>query len=102
MTSLVSELGDLPPALVLDGELVAWKGTEPYFPLVCRRVLNGDMSIPLTFVIFDVLRRDGVDVTNYPNADGSLKASASTAQRGQHASGSTTGERCSPGSAISA
>ena len=34
------------PKMVLDGELVAWKGSEPYFPLVCRRVLNQDMSVP--------------------------------------------------------
>ena len=39
---------------MLDGELVAWKGTEPYFPHICRRVLNWDMSIPLTFIVFDV------------------------------------------------
>jgi bifunctional non-homologous end joining protein LigD len=55
--------------LVLDGELVAWKGSEPYFPLVCRRVLNRDMSVPLTFVVFDLLRRDGVDLTSAPYVD---------------------------------
>jgi len=63
MTSVLPELRALPAGLVLDGELVAWKGNEPYFPLVCRRVLNRDMSIPLTFVIFDVLRSKGVDLT---------------------------------------
>jgi hypothetical protein len=41
---------------VFDGKLVAWKGSEPYFPLVCRRVLNRDTSIPLTFVAFDAAR----------------------------------------------
>jgi bifunctional non-homologous end joining protein LigD len=40
MTSVLPELQALPSGLVLDGELVAWKGSEPYFPLVCRRVLN--------------------------------------------------------------
>jgi len=54
---------------VLDGELVAWKGSEPYFPLVCRRVLNRDMSVPLTFVIFDLLRADGKDLTTSPYAE---------------------------------
>jgi len=29
-------------------------------------MLNRDMSIPLTYVIFDVLRRDGVDLTTQP------------------------------------
>ena len=63
MTPVLPELRRLPTGLLLDGELVAWKGSEPYFPLVCRRVLNRDMSIPLTFVIFDVLRHKGVDLT---------------------------------------
>ena len=40
MTSVLPELRGLPSGLVLDGELVAWKGSEPYFPLVCRRVLK--------------------------------------------------------------
>ena len=66
MTAVLPELRALPGGLVLDGELVAWKGSEPYFPLVCRRVLNRDMSVPLTFVIFDLLRRDGVDLTGCP------------------------------------
>ena len=63
MTPVLPELRVLPPGLLLDGELVAWRKSEPYFPLVCRRVLNRDMSIPLTFVIFDVLRHKGVDLT---------------------------------------
>ena len=56
MTTALPELRDLPGGLVLDGELVGWKGSEPYFPHVCRRVLNWDMSIPLTFIVFDLLR----------------------------------------------
>ena len=66
MTPVLPELRALPPGLVLDGELVAWKGSEPYFPLVCRRVLNRDMSVPFTFVIFDVLRHGGLDLTTMP------------------------------------
>ena len=66
MTQVLPELRALPSGLVLDGELVAWKGSEPYFPLVCRRILNRDMSVPLTFVIFDVLQLDGVDFTRQP------------------------------------
>jgi bifunctional non-homologous end joining protein LigD len=104
MTPVLPELGSLPIGLVLDGELVAWNGTEPYFPLVCRRVLNRDMAVPLTFVIFDVLRRDGVDLTNHPYIERrrSSRASSSTARRGRPASASTTGERCLPASASSA
>ena len=66
MTPVLPELRALPDGLVLDGELVAWKGTEPNFPLVCRRILHHDMSVPLTFVIFDLLRRDGVNLTGRP------------------------------------
>jgi len=66
MTAMLPELRALPDGLVLDGELVAWKGSEPHFPLVCRRVLSRDMSVPLTFVIFDLLRREGVDLTGRP------------------------------------
>jgi ATP-dependent DNA ligase len=34
MTTVLPELRRLPTGLVLDGELVAWKGSEPRFPLV--------------------------------------------------------------------
>jgi bifunctional non-homologous end joining protein LigD len=40
MTLVLPELQRLPAGLVLDGELVAWKGRQPWFPNVCRRVLN--------------------------------------------------------------
>jgi bifunctional non-homologous end joining protein LigD len=56
MSPIFPEFQALPSGLVLDGELVAWKGNEPYFPFACRRVLNRDTSVPLTFVVFDVLR----------------------------------------------
>ena len=59
MTDAVPELADLPAGLVLDGELVAWRDGDRYFPDVCARVLNRDASIPITFVAFDVLRMDG-------------------------------------------
>ena len=57
-TELLPELAALPTGLLLDGELVAWRDGDPYFPDVCARVLNRDMSIPITFVAFDVLRID--------------------------------------------
>jgi bifunctional non-homologous end joining protein LigD len=69
MTTVLPELRSLPTGLVLDGELVAWKGSEPYFPLICRRVLNRDMSIPLTYIVFDVLQLDGTDVSDRPYSE---------------------------------
>jgi bifunctional non-homologous end joining protein LigD len=104
MTTVLPELRGLPSGLVLDGELVAWKGSEPYFPHICRRVLNRDMSVPMTFVVFDVLQRDGVDFTRQPYLERrqELEASAWTAQPGRHASGSTTDGRSSPRCASSA
>src|SRR6476659_586996 len=62
MTHAVPELAELPAGLVLDGELVAWADGQPYFPDVCHRVLNCDLSIPLTSVVFDVLRNEGEDL----------------------------------------
>jgi len=66
MTEAVPELAALPPGLVLDGELVAWNEGEPWFPDVCHRVLNRDMTIPLTLIVFDVLAINGDDMTNVP------------------------------------
>jgi bifunctional non-homologous end joining protein LigD len=66
MTHAVPELAALPPGLVLDGELVAWHEGEPFFPHVCHRVLNRDLTIPLTFVVFDLLRIHREDMTNEP------------------------------------
>jgi ATP-dependent DNA ligase len=54
MTAVLPELRALPRGLVRDGELVAWKDGEPHFPLVCGRVLNYDLSVPVTFVAFDL------------------------------------------------
>ncbi len=64
MTARVPELAELPPGLVLEGELVALNEQgAPHWPLVVERVLHGNTAIPLTFVAFDVLRVDGHDVT---------------------------------------
>ena len=54
---------------MLDGEFVAWADGRPYFPDVCHRVLNRGLSIPLTFVVFDVLRIEGEDMTSAPDSD---------------------------------
>ncbi len=63
MTQLVRELDGMPPG-VYDGELVAFSYGEPYFPDVCARLLNGDRSIPLVYIVFDLLehrRRSRLD-----------------------------------------
>jgi bifunctional non-homologous end joining protein LigD len=90
------ELRSLPAGLVLDGELVAWRGSEPYFPLVCRRVLNRDMSIPLTFVAFDLLRADGQDLTDRPY----IERRARLEELGLHGPAWTTSETFDDGEAL--
>jgi bifunctional non-homologous end joining protein LigD len=64
MTPCLPELRSLPEGLVLDGELIAWKGREPWFPDLCRRMLNNDLSVPITFVAFDLLGIDGADLSD--------------------------------------
>ena len=67
MSDRVPELRELPPGLVLDGELVAFNdGGAPHWPLVVERVLHGNTAIPLTFVAFDLLRVDGHNLTCNP------------------------------------
>jgi bifunctional non-homologous end joining protein LigD len=56
MTPLLPELRSLPTGLVLDGEVVAFENGVPHFPYLTRRLLNGDRSVPVTFVAFDVLQ----------------------------------------------
>jgi ATP-dependent DNA ligase len=65
MTALVPELRSLPEG-VYDGELVAFDHGIPWFPDVCARLLNGDRSIPLTFMVFDVLALDGRETMRLP------------------------------------
>jgi len=62
MTPCLPELRRLREGLVLDGELVAWKGKEPWFPNLRRRILTNDLSVAVTFVAFDLLHLDGTDL----------------------------------------
>jgi bifunctional non-homologous end joining protein LigD len=56
MTELVPELADLPPRLVLDGELIAYDDSgNPDFHLLCERMLHRKPGIPIMFMVFDVL-----------------------------------------------
>ena len=68
MTQLVPELQSL-PAGVYDGELVAFDDGIPYFPDVCSRLLNGDRSIQLVYMVFDVLALDGHRTMGLPYSE---------------------------------
>jgi bifunctional non-homologous end joining protein LigD len=67
MTPHVGFLAELPIRAILDGELVAFDGEgRPDFPLVCEVVLHRHVSIPLTFMAFDVLSVKGRNVMAKP------------------------------------
>ena len=70
MTPHVGFLAELPVRAILDGELVAMDGDgKPDFPLICERLLQHRFSIPLTFMVFDVLSVDGQSVVSHPYAE---------------------------------
>ena len=67
MTELLPELADLPPRLVLDGELIAFgEDGKPDFPRLCRRMLHGERGIPVMFVAFDLLADHGCSRMDWP------------------------------------
>jgi bifunctional non-homologous end joining protein LigD len=68
MTKRLPDLGALLPADVqLDGELVAWDANgHPDWHLLGRRMLHGDLSIPVTLMVFDVLAVEGLSVMSQP------------------------------------
>lgn len=69
MTRLLPELA-LERELVLDGEIVAFNQEgAPHFPLVSRRLLHGDASISVRFVVFDLLALDGESLLERPWAE---------------------------------
>jgi len=59
--------GALPRDVQLDGELIAWgdDGT-PDSHRLGRRMLHGDASIPVTYMVFDVLALDGEPTLRLP------------------------------------
>ena len=70
MAEQLPELARLPTGLVLDGELVAFdEGGRPSFPLVALRVLHGRSAIPVTLIVFDLLRVEGADAMCLPYVD---------------------------------
>jgi ATP-dependent DNA ligase len=66
MTGVVPELSDVPVEGVFDGELIAFADGQPYFPLVCDRLLHGDRTVSLTFAVFDILELDGEPTMGLP------------------------------------
>ena len=67
MADRLPELARLPTGLVLDGELVAFGlDGRPSFPLLGLRVLHGRDAIPVTLIVFDVLRVEGLDAMLLP------------------------------------
>jgi len=52
----------------LDGELIAGKGTKQDFNLL-QATLSGERQGALTYVLFDLLHLDGVDVSEAPLLD---------------------------------
>jgi bifunctional non-homologous end joining protein LigD len=68
MTDKLPGLGRmLPPDVQLDGELVAWdESGHPDFHRLSSRMLHGDMSIPVTLMVFDVLAVEGLSVMGQP------------------------------------
>jgi bifunctional non-homologous end joining protein LigD len=68
MTGLLPGLGSsLPPDVQLDGELVAWDDQgRPDFHRLSRRMLHGDMSIPVSYLVFDLLACEGLATTSLP------------------------------------
>ena len=70
MADRLPELARLPTGLVLDGELVAFGlDGRPSFPLLGLRVLHGRDAIPVTLIVFDVLRVEGLDAMLLPQAE---------------------------------
>ena len=62
-------LRDLSVHGVFDAELVGFVDGVPHFPLACERLLDGERSLPLTFVLFDFLELEGKTVMRLPYAD---------------------------------
>jgi bifunctional non-homologous end joining protein LigD len=69
MSERVPELARLPSGLLLDGELISLgEDGRPSFPRLGLRVLHGRASIPILFVVFDLLRVEEEDVMLLPYA----------------------------------
>jgi len=65
----LEELKNLAPGTVLDGEIVVMSGGKPDMQALLSR-LQGKMARsgapPVTYIVFDILERDGRDLTSLP------------------------------------
>lgn len=65
-------LAALAPGTVLDGEIVAMNGGKPDIQALLPRVQAarmlppGDGEAPVTYIVFDILEKDGKDLTSLP------------------------------------
>jgi bifunctional non-homologous end joining protein LigD len=67
MTEQVGFLARLPAQAVLDGELVSLDAdAKPDFPQLCERILQRHSSVPLMYMVFDVLSVEGESVVSRP------------------------------------
>ena len=67
MTERAGFLAELPVRAVLDGERVALdEHGRPDFPQLCECVLQRHHSVPLMYMVFDVLSVDGDSVAAWP------------------------------------
>lgn len=58
---------DLPPGTTLDGELIATEDDgKPDFELVMQRFMSTKSSIPVSYVVFDILEHQGEATTRLP------------------------------------
>jgi bifunctional non-homologous end joining protein LigD len=70
MTPYVGFLTGLPVRAILDGELVALDADgRADFPLICECILQRRYSIPLTYMVFDVLSVQGEEVHSQPYSE---------------------------------
>jgi bifunctional non-homologous end joining protein LigD len=67
MTELLPEFISLPVEGVFDGELVAF-GSDglPSHQRLAHRILGRDTSVPVAYIVFDVLEVEGLSTTNQP------------------------------------
>src|SRR3954470_12765594 len=68
MTKLLPQLADaIPRDVQLDGEIVAWdEEGRPDFHRLSARMLHGDSTISVSYVVFDLLALDRAAVTDQP------------------------------------
>lgn len=64
MTRLLPELHEWTLEGIFDGELVALVDGRPCFDALCARLLHGDTSVRVSYVVFDLLELEGESLLN--------------------------------------